>query len=931
MKPRDAWHRRLAGFAGRARPRRTVPALFDTRSWRRFRRPKPDTAILAVAAATVCLMEAWVVFGGARSNTQNAVTSFAAPLIDLVAAVLVARAARSATGLRIRVAWGFIALGMLVYAAGDGIWAWVSIVQHADPFPSAADVAYVAFYPIVAGALLLFPAPSRARREAIRLAIDSAIVVVGGGMVVWQSLLLPALAAAEPDPITTGLVLGYPVGDLVLLFAVATIALRRPAGIAPRALAALVAGLGLMFVADIAYGELALVGIAEAKWVDLVYSASSLAIACAGYVQANAVELPSTEDADGVSRWLVALPYAGLAAGFGVLLTAANGNVSGPEGSLLFGAVVLTILVLVRQEITNREIGELRADRMRRDSEAHYRALEGQATDAVLLVDPDGVVAYASPSLERVLGLEGAALLGTRITRLAHANDSAALEQLIADTAAGRPVSPLEWSLWCRDGVWREVETISANLLNDPTIGKIALTTRDVRERKALTQQLTRAGFHDLLTDLPNRALFINRVGQALAGGKRSGEPTAILTLDLDGFTRLNDTLGHTIGDLVLQAVAQRVSGCIRAADTAARLSADEFAVLLDGRGAVSDAMEVADRIREALHQPTTLGGASIELTAGIGIATSGEAGDTTDPTVLTRNAHVALAAACQQGPDQVVVFVPSMQQALEDRFGLESDLRRAVTEHQLVLNYQPIVDLATNELVGAEALVRWDHPTRGRIAPDTFIPLAEETGLIGEIGSWVLRTACVDVAAWARCAPRRVPRVSVNLASLQVADPNLPWTVQSALAQAGAAPGWLTLELTERQLVLDTAEVLARLHAIRALGVQISIDDFGTGYSSLAYLQQFPVNTIKIDRSFVTPLDDPDQGSGLAAAIIEIGRALGIGTIAEGIETERQRERLLAMGCPLGQGYLLGRPLEAPSMLELVADSSALTVERAA
>ena len=931
MKPRDAWHRGLARFAGRARPRRIVPALFDTRSWRRFRRPKPDTAILAVAAAAVGLMEAWVVFGGARSNTENAVTSFAAPLIDLVAAVLVARAARSATGLRVRVAWAFIAVGMLVYAAGDGIWAWVSIVQHADPFPSAADVAYVAFYPIVAGGLLLFPAPSRAKREAIRLAIDSAIVVVGGGMVVWQSLLLPALTAAEPDPITTGLVLGYPIGDLVLLFAVATIALRRPVGIAPRALVALVAGLGLMFVADIAYGELTLMGIAEAQWVDLVYLASSLAIASAGYLQANAVALPSNEEADAVSRWLVALPYAGLAAGFGVMLTAANGTVSGSEATLLVGAVVLTILVLVRQEITNRENGELRADRVRRDSEAHYRSLEGQATDAVLLVDPDAVVAYASPSLERVLGLQNAALLGTRITRLAHANDAAALEQLIADTAAGRPVDPLEWSLWGADGVWREVETISANLLDDPTIGKIALTTRDVRERKALTQQLTRAGFHDLLTDLPNRALFINRVGQALVGGNRSGEPTAILKLDLDGFTRLNDSLGHAIGDLVLQAVARRVSGCIRAADTAARLSADEFAVLLDGRGTVSDAMEVADRIREALHQPMTLGGASIELTAGIGIATSEEAGDTTDPTVLTRNAHVALAAACQQGPDQVVVFVPSMQQALEDRFGLESDLRRAVTEHQLVLNYQPIVDLATNELVGAEALVRWDHPTRGRIAPDAFIPLAEETGLIGEIGSWVLRTACVDVAAWARCAPRRVPRVSVNLASLQVADPNLPWTVQSALAQAGAAPGWLTLELTERQLVQDTAEVLARLHAIRALGVQISIDDFGTGYSSLAYLQQFPVNTIKIDRSFVTPLDDPDQGSGLAAAIVEIGRALGIGTIAEGIETERQRERLLAMGCPLGQGYLLGRPLESASMLELVADSSALTVERAA
>ncbi len=887
--------------------------------------------MVALALTAVGVMETWVFFGGARSNTENAVTGFAPPLVDLVAAVLVARAARSATGWRIRIAWAFIALGMLVYAAGDGMWAWVSIVQHADPFPSAADVAYVAFYPIVAGGLLLFPAPSRAKREAMHLAIDSAIVVVGGGMVVWHSLLLPALTAAEPDPITTGLVLGYPIGDLVLLFAVATIALRRPIGIAPRALVALVAGLGLMFVADIAYGELTLLGSDQADWVDLVYLASSLTIAAAGYLQANAVELPSGEEGEEVSRWLVALPYAGLAAGFGVMLTAANGTVTGSEATLLVGAVVLTILVLVRQEITNRENSELRADRVRRDSEAHYRSLEGQATDAVLLVDTDGVVAYASPSLERVLGLQNAALLGTRITRLAHANDATALEQLIADTAAGRPVDPLEWSLWGADGVWREVETISANLLDDPTIGKIALTTRDVRERKALTQQLTQAGFHDLLTELPNRALFINRVGQAMVAARRTGQPIAILKLDLDGFTRLNDTLGHGIGDLVLQATARRLVGAIREADTAARISADEFGVLFEGPSTVADALEVAGRIRDALHQPMTVAGATIHPTACIGIASSEEAGDTTDPTVLTRNAHVALAAACLQGEDRVVVFAPSMHQALEDRFVLESDLRTAIADHQLVLCYQPILDLATNELVGAEALVRWDHPTRGRIDPDAFIPVAEETGLIGEIGNWVLQTACIEVAGWARRTPHRVPRVSVNLASLQVGDPNLPWTVQSALAQAGAAPGWLTLELTERQLVQDTAEVLARLHTIRALGVQISIDDFGTGYSSLAYLQQFPVNTIKIDRSFVTPLDDPDQGPGLAAAIVEIGRALAIGTIAEGIETERQRDRLLAMGCALGQGYLLGRPLESAGMLELIADPTTSRVEHAA
>jgi diguanylate cyclase (GGDEF)-like protein/PAS domain S-box-containing protein len=930
MNRRRVWPRSLAGRVTSARPERTATAFSAAGSTRRLRSLPLDVTVLALTTAGVGLIGAWLILGLVGADTQRAVTGFVAPIVDLVAAVLVAKAARSVTAPRVRVAWALIAVGMLIYAIGDGIWAWIAIVEGADPFPSAADVAYVAFYPIVAGALLLFPVPSRAKREAVRLAIDSAIVVVGGGMVVWHSLFLPALTTTQSDAIDAALTLGYPIGDLVLVFAVATIALRRPTGIAPRALVALVAGLVLMFIADVAYGELALVGSPIAHWIDFVYFASSLAIALAGYLQAHAVELPSDESV-GPTRWQVVLPYAGLAAGFGVLLAASAGSVSAPVGNLLLGAVALTVLVLIRQELTNRENAELLADRVRRDSEARYKRLEGQATDAVLLVDAEGVIAYASSALERVLGLESTAILGKPVMSLAHAADATGLKRLIADTAAGRPVTPFEWQLWSRDGGWRQVETVSASLLDDPTIGKIVLTTRDVRERKALTQQLTQAAFHDLLTDLPNRALFVNRVGQALASAQRRHQSTAILTLDLDGFTRLNDSLGHAVGDQVLLEVARRLSRSVRAADTAARLGGDEFAVLLDGSGTVTDALEAAERIRSALRAPMTFGGTTFELTAGISIATSEQARDSVDPTVLTRNAHVALSIASASGHDHVVVFAPSMQEALVAEVELESDLRRGIAQREFVLHYQPIVDLGTRELVGAEALVRWDHPTRGRVAPDLFIPIAEETGLIAEIGAWVLRTACLEVAQWARRAPHNVPRVSVNLASAQLADPNLAWTVQSALAQAGAAPGWLTLELTERQLVQDTTEVLARLHAIRALGVQISIDDFGTGYSSLAYLQQFPVSHIKIDRSFVTPLDDPDRGNGVAGAIVEIGRALGMSTIAEGIETERQLERLLAMGCPLGQGYLLGRPLDAAAMLKLVAHAKPSTKAHAA
>jgi EAL domain-containing protein (putative c-di-GMP-specific phosphodiesterase class I) len=260
------------------------------------------------------------------------------------------------------------------------------------------------------------------------------------------------------------------------------------------------------------------------------------------------------------------------------------------------------------------------------------------------------------------------------------------------------------------------------------------------------------------------------------------------------------------------------------------------------------------------------------------------------------------------------------MQETVQARFELELELRRAIDQAEFVLNYQPIVDLRSGDLVEAEALIRWDHPTQGRIAPSVFIPLAEESGLIDEIGTWVLRTACVEVARWAQLSPGRVPRVSINLSAHQLADPQFAWTGQAAMAHAGAAPSWVTLELTESMLMQNSSASLERLHAIRALGVQIAIDDFGTGYSSLAYLERLPVTHVKIDRSFVTPLNDPARGDGVVRAIVEIGRALGLTTVAEGIETPAELRRLRELGCPLGQGYLFAKPLERDAMADLVA-----------
>jgi diguanylate cyclase (GGDEF)-like protein/PAS domain S-box-containing protein len=848
------------------------------------------------------------------------VADLAEPVLDLLAAVMVLRAVHRAGAGRVRRGWAVIFVAMLVYAAGDGLYAWFDLMAGGASSPSPADVAYVAYYPIIGAALLLFPSVAAGSGERLRLTLDSSIVLVGGSMVIWPTLLGPALETLSPNPLGAALSLGYPIGDLILLFGVAALALRRPVGIDPRALGALVGGLLFMFVADVGYGGLTLAGAFNAqRWPDIGYMSSSLLIALAGYLQAHPARTQVTSESAGLGGWLHALPYAGLAAGYGIVIVFARGSVSSDLRAVFLGALLLTLLVFLRQELVMRENAHLLAEQARRESEARFEALTAHTTDAIVLMDTKGTIVQAAAVVGRILGVDAARLVGQSVVSLAHADDMDRVRALVADVVAGRPVDrPVEWRLWDATGHWRPVETIAADLRTDPSIGQIVLTTRDVGARKTLEQQLTQLTLHDLLTNLPNRALFHDRLGQALASNERVGRPTTVLFLGVDDFRRVNESLGHAAGDRLLEECARRLQASVQAADTCARLGGDEFGVLLDGHPSAEDRGVVADRILAAFRQPMSAIQGSLHLTVSLGMATSIRPG--ADAISLLRNAQLARSVARDAGGDRMVTFEPAMQQAAQNMVELEADLRGAVAQGQLVLLYQPVVDLQTGELAGAEALVRWDHPTRGRLGPGVFIPLAEETGLIDEIGTWVLRTACVEVARWAGLARGAVPRVSINLSVRQVADPQLPWTVQAAMAQAGASPVWVTLELTESLLLQNTVAVLERLHALRALGVGISIDDFGTGYSSLAYLQEFPVSYIKIDRSFVTPLDDPARGSGVVRAIIEIARALGMTTVAEGIETPTQLKRLRDLGCPLAQGFLFARPLEAAAMEELVA-----------
>jgi diguanylate cyclase (GGDEF)-like protein len=433
------------------------------------------------------------------------------------------------------------------------------------------------------------------------------------------------------------------------------------------------------------------------------------------------------------------------------------------------------------------------------------------------------------------------------------------------------------------------------------------------------TDELRHQALHDALTGLPNRALIMDRSERALARSRRDGSRVAAMFIDLDGFKNVNDTFGHSVGDDLLRAVAARISGVLREADTVGRLGGDEFIVLVEGDSLAAGPELVAERVLEMLREPFRLGSlgeTSLAVTATIGIA----AGERSTADDLLRDADIALYEAKAAGKNRYVVFRQEMQVAVHDRLELEMDLRHALDRDQLVLDYQPTFDLVDARLTGVEALLRWRHPRRGVIAPGDFIPIAEETGLIVPIGRWVLDTACAQAAAWHR--EGFSIDVSVNISVHQLDDPGFEDVVAHALGTSGLDASSLILEITETALMRNPAPVAARLAELKALGVRIAIDDFGTGYSSLAYLQRFPVDALKIDRSFISEMADSPESRALIHSLVQLGKTLNLSTVAEGIEEEHQLAQLRDEDCERGQGFLFARPLDPKAMHSLLERS---------
>jgi diguanylate cyclase (GGDEF)-like protein len=444
-----------------------------------------------------------------------------------------------------------------------------------------------------------------------------------------------------------------------------------------------------------------------------------------------------------------------------------------------------------------------------------------------------------------------------------------------------------------------------------------------VSERKALERRLAHQAFHDALTNLPNRALFRDRVEQALTRRRRHGTRLAVVFLDLDDFKTVNDSLGHAAGDAVLQEVASRLRECIRASDSAARLGGDEFAVLLDGVADELEAITVTERLIEALVPPVVLDGRECLTTPSVGIAFDSDGAE--DAEELLRNADLAMYLAKDQGKGSYAVFQPAMHAAAVDRLELKADLKRAVQDDGLSLVYQPIVNLEDGDIIAVEALARWVHDERGPVPPSEFIPLAEQTGLIVPLGRELLREACRQAAAFQATCPREPAlAMSVNLSARQLQSPDIADEVRAALEEAEISPSSLVLELTESAMMEDVELAIRRLNELRDLGVSLAIDDFGSGYSSLNYIRRFPIDILKIDRSFIQGVArGAAETQALTAAIIDLAGILGLRPVAEGIENAAQLTRLRELGCPLGQGFYLYTPQSATHIATLLRDQA--------
>jgi len=555
------------------------------------------------------------------------------------------------------------------------------------------------------------------------------------------------------------------------------------------------------------------------------------------------------------------------------------------------------------------------------DTEARLKEFLEGANDLIFSIKPDGRFLYVNRSWERVLGYDRNELSTLSLGDVIDASMQVKCMAEIEKATRGEQVEPLEGCMITRGGETVDVEgTITCSVRNDEA-GAIWVICRDISIRKKAQEQLYFMAHHDQLTSLPNRLFFADRLRQAQALAKREKHQCGILYLDLDRFKIINDTLGHAVGDILLQEVGKRLSSCVREVDTVARIGGDEFSIVLVNLNHTEDAEQIAGKILKVLAKPVQAEEHELYITTSIGISIYPTHDD--DPESLLKKADAAMYQAKGQGRNNYQIYDSSMDLDAERRMTLEGGMRRAIEREEFHILYQPKIDSLSNRITALEALIRWDHPELGTLPPAEFIALAEETGLIIPIGEWVIRRVCSDNRQWQEQGLPKV-RVAVNLSGYQLQAKNFVATVKGILEESGLSGEYLEFEIGETVIMQNPDFAVNVLTKLRNLNIHISIDDFGTGYSSLAHLKRFSVNTLKIDRTFVRDIELNSTDAAIASAIISMGNSLNLKVIAEGVETEGQFEMLKERHCDEMQGYLFSRPVPVDAVAGLLRDGLA-------
>jgi diguanylate cyclase (GGDEF)-like protein/PAS domain S-box-containing protein len=894
------------------------------------------SAAAVIAFATITALHAgnapfWTAFA-------NGVETLAAALATACCALRVRRErhARAANGRGVGrpvLAWSLVTAGVGAWTVGEIGWSFYEVLLGAaPPDVSVLDAMFLAFPVLVALGLLTMVQTPAGRLSQLRGVAEGLFIAAGLFLLSWSMIVSSVIADARVSTFAEAVNLAYPALDAVALATALYVALRREED-SPSGLGLLALGIACVALSDSLYWYLTST---ETTWpgvspVGAGWLAAFLLIAHAA-LRSGGRRHRSWRLSH---RQVVLLaPLAPAALGLlAVLIRWLLGARLGSVVALLAILAGIVVLAMVLQVIATYENRALTGDLERRvrtrtaqlhATERHFRALVQHSSDVVMVVTADLGIAYVSDSVSDIFGYRPERLVGHDLNIFGAEAAKTLTETLDRAMLVRGQTARVGWTLNDANGGVRHVESTITNLLEDPDVAAFVLNTRDETDRVALQEQLRHQAFHDPLTGLANRALLSDRAAQAFARSRRSGAKVAVMAIDLDAFKVVNDSLGHQVGDRVLRDVAERLRSVTRPEDTVARTGGDEFLVLVDAVDSIGAAVALAGRLRVAVSAETESDGSAFCVTPSVGVAVA-RASQTTFEQLL-RDADMAMYSVKAGGRNAVQLYQPSMHHQARERFRLQADLRKALECNEFWLLYQPEFDVSDERLEGFEALIRWNHPQRGLVPPDQFIPLAEESGLIVALGRWVMLEALRQGAAWNDMSPGGRPvNISVNVSPVQLKAPSLADDVKDALKQSGISPARVILEITESSLAEDSHAAIATIHALKALGVRIAIDDFGTGYASLSYLQSMPVDILKIDQSFVRGSSDGERGRDLLQAIFSIARSLSLSTVAEGVEQPAQLAAVRAMGCDLAQGYLLGRPLPIAEAERLVLEDVAV------